>query len=101
MTKKSSGEKVTVSSSKLLRNGELRNTVMKVLNYGAHLPAIASEFPGHSQIVSEILENKDRNDYLKNGGIHFGLRHNYCTNEEGDGIILVPMPQVEGETLQS
>ena len=30
----------------------------------------------------------------------FGVRCNYHADEEGDGIIPVPVPQVEGETLQ-
>ena len=60
MSKKVSGEKATAFGSKLLRDVCLNNTVMKVFNDGAQLPAIAREFDGHSQIVSAI-----RNDFLK------------------------------------
>ena len=32
--------------------------------------------------------------------MHFGTRCNHHADEEGDGIISAPMPQVEGKTIQ-
>ena len=60
-------------------------------------------FAGHHQIVNSILHHKDDNTYLsKKGGLSLGIRKHFICDEEGEGIIAVPLaPQEEGETAQA
>ena len=58
ISEKVSTEQAMAFGSKLLRDEELSSTVMKVLNGGARLPAIARVLARHSQIASVILEKK-------------------------------------------
>ena len=54
------------------------------------------------KIVCAILENDGDNNYLsQKGGKSFGVRRCFMTNEDGDGVIPVPLAMTEGETVQA
>ena len=102
LSKAVSSNQAMVYGSQLLKGEELNKTVMEVFENKVHLPAIARAFTGHNQIVCSILEHDGDNDYLsKRGGMHFGVRRMYMTDEEGEGVIPVPLAMVEGETIQA
>ena len=87
--------------SRLLKADELHKSVMKIWADERNLPAITRSFSGHHQMVLAILDNKGDNNYLsERGGISFGIRKCFMTSPEGDGVIMVPEPQREGESNQ-
>ena len=64
--------------------------------------AISRAFAAHNQIVSCILKHDGDKNYLSvRGGMSFVIRRMYLTDEEGEGVIPVPMAMVEGETVQA
>ena len=102
MSKSASKSQALVFGSQLSKGEELNKTVMNVYNNKDHLPAIARAFAGHNQIVCAIIENNGDNNYLsKRKGLSFGIRRCYITDEEGEGVIPVPVTMAESETAQT
>ena len=102
MSKAVSSTQAVNFGSRLLKGEELNQTVMKVWEEKGHLPAISRAFVAHHQIVSCIIQHDGDNKYLsERGGMSFGVRRMYMTDEEGEGVIPVPLAMVEGETLQA
>lgn len=102
MSKAVSPNQALVYGARLMKGEELNKTVMTVWTDKTHLPAILRAFVGHSQIVCAILEHKGNSNYLlERGGLLFVIRRMYMTNEEGEGVIPVPLAMVEGEKMQS
>lgn len=51
---------------------------------GLDTTVIARAFAGHHQVVSAIRAHDGTNDFLReNGGIHFGVRQHYITDNSG------------------
>ena len=61
MSEQVSSDKAITCGSRLLKDEEPRDTVMKSFNDEKHLPAITRAFSGHSQTVLSILEHEGRN----------------------------------------
>ena len=101
MSKYLSREQELNYGSRLLKADELHKSVMQIWADERNLPAITRSFSGHHQMVMAILDNKGDNNYLsERGGISFGIRKKIMTSLEGDGVIMVPEPQREGESIQ-
>ena len=67
-----------------------------------YLPAISRTFDGHSQIVCAILKHKDDKSYLlARGELSFGARQMYMKDEDGEGVIPIPLTMVEGKAMQA
>ena len=100
MSKEVSKEQAITFGSKMLRQNQLHDTVMKVWQNDNHKTAMARAFAAHPQIVSAIIEHQGDNKYLsERGGLSFGIRTTYRCNEEGDGVELIDLaPQTEAET---
>lgn len=88
--------------ARILKGEELHDAVMKVWNDHKHTVAMSRAFAGHSQVVCAILENNGDNNYLsEKKGLSFGIRKMFVPDEDGTGIIPVPLaPTCEGETAQ-
>ena len=83
-----------------MKAGGLHKSMMKILADKINLPAILRSFSGHHQMVLGILDNKgDINNLSDLGGISFGGKC-FMTSPEGDGVVMVPESQIEGESVQ-
>ena len=75
-------------------------TIIQVWNNKKHAPAISSVFTTHDQIVSTILcHNGDNNCLSVSERLLFGVRRMYISNEEGEGVITIPIVITEDEIL--
>ena len=84
-----------------MRGEELYETVKKIWNDKSNLPALARAYSAHHQIVCAMLESNGGNDYLRERkGLSFGVRKAFMTTEDGEGVILVPEPPNETESIQ-
>ena len=102
MSKMVSKEQAVNFGSKLLKGEQLYESVTKVWNDKNNNVAMSRAFAGHHQIVCLILNHNGDNSYLsKKGGLSFGVRKRFVCDEEGEGVVQVPLaPQEEGETAQ-
>ena len=98
MSKAVTREQGLAFGGKLMRGGELFETVKKVWFDETNLPALARSYAGHHQLVCAVLANKGGNDYLnETKGLSFGIRKTFMTTEDKQGVILVPLPPSEAE----
>ena len=99
-SKQVSKEQGLLFGGKLLQGEELYRLVKKVFFNSDNLPALARAYAGHHQIVCAVLECEGGNEYLsKRKGMSFGIRKSYMTSADGEGVMMVPEPVMDGESL--
>ena len=83
---------------KLLQGEELFRLVKKVFYNSNNLPALARAYAGHHQIVCAVLECEGGNEYLsKRKGMSFRIRRSYMKTTNGEGVMMVSEPVLDGE----
>ena len=84
-----------------MRKEELYETVKRVWNDKNNLFALAMDYLAYHQIVCTMLEFKGGNYYLlKRKGLSLGTRKDFITTEDKEGVISVPDPPNETESIQ-
>ena len=92
LSKVVSREQALLFGSRLMKGEQLNQSMMKVWSGHQSTVARARAFTGHSQIVTEILHCKGDISYLSDrGGMSFGIRHTFVSDEEGEGVALITL----------
>ena len=102
MSKAVSTLQALIFGSTLLKGEQLYQTVKEVWDDDSNHLAMSCAFAGHHQVVLSIMAHEGDNKYLvEKGGLSFGIRSAFVLDQEGKGVIPVPLaPTTEGETTQ-
>ena len=84
-----------------MRGQELYETVKKVWNDKSNLPALARACSVNHQIICAMLDSNGGNYYLRERKVlRFGVKKDVMTTEDEKGVMLVPEPPNETESIQ-